>query len=368
VSTPIAAGPVDQASAAPPRAAFAGTALVLVVAVAGLAWAKWLPYTERTRGLLQTREWPGKNILQSGADGSAVARGWDFTLAYGAAVWKALLVALVVAALLDALVPRRWLVSSLSRRTSTGSSLAGGLLSLPGMMCTCCTAPLTVTMRRAGVPRSAAIAFWWGNPVLNPAVLGFLLVLAPSQWVALRVVAGVVLVLGVAALIGSAADRRSARRVDPVQLPQVADPTAQAADDAVPVRQLPGRFLRCLARLAVVLVPEYLVVVFAVGAVGPWLTPALSAQSAGVLTVVVAALVGAVVVLPTGGEIPILLGLAAAGASAGVLGALLVVLPTVSLPSAVMVGRALGWGTTAVAGGSVVLTGLLAGGVLALVS
>ena len=368
MSKPIAAGPTDDARVVAPRTALAGTALVLLVAVLGLTWAKWLPYTERTRGLLDTREWPGQNILQTGADdGSALARGWDFTLAYGAAVWKALVVALVVAALLDALVPRRWLVQTLSRGTSARSSLAGGLLSLPGMMCTCCTAPLTVTMRRSGVPRSAAIAFWWGNPVLNVAVLGFLLVLAPWQWVALRALAGVFLVVGVAAFVGSVADRRAARRVDPALLPAAADPGPPAAPE-VTAAQLPGRFLRCLARLALVLVPEYLVVVFAVGVLGPWLTPALSAQSAGVLTVVVAAVVGAVLVLPTGGEIPILLGLAAAGASAGVLGALLVVLPTVSLPSAVMVGRALGWGTTAVAVASVVVTGVLAGGLLALVS
>jgi len=174
----------------------------------------------------------------------------------------------------------------------------------------------------------------------------------------------------VASLIGAAADRRAAGRVDPALLPAAADPAAQAqeAAETVPLHRVPGRFLRCLARLAVVLVPEYLIVVFAVGLLGPWLTPALSARSAGVLTVVVAALVGAMLVLPTGGEIPILLGLAAAGASAGVLGALLVVLPTVSLPSAVMVGRALGWGTTAVAFASVVLTGVLAGGLLVLVS
>jgi len=371
VSRPIATAGPEAERVLPQRTALAGTAVVLLVAVVGLTWAKWAPYTERTRALLATREWPGTNILQSGADdGSALRRGWDFTLAYGTAVWKALLVALVVAALLDALVPRRWLVRTLSGQTSTRSSLAGGLLSLPGMMCTCCTAPLTVSMRRAGVPRSAAIAFWWGNPVLNPAVLGFLLILAPWQWVALRALAGVALVFGVASLIGAAADRRAARRVDPALLPAAAGPAAQAqeAAEAVPLHRLPGRFLRCLVRLAAVLVPEYLLVVFAVGMLGPWLSPALSAGSAGVLTVMMAALVGAVLVLPTGGEIPILLGLAAAGASAGVLGALLVVLPTVSLPSAVLVGRALGWGTTAVAVGSVVVTGVLAGGLLVLLS
>jgi uncharacterized membrane protein YraQ (UPF0718 family) len=241
-------------------------------------------------------------------------------------------------------------------------------------MCTCCTAPLTVTMRRAGVPRAAAIAFWWGNPVLNPAVLGFLLVLAPWQWVAVRAAAGVLLVVGVAALIGRVADTRAARRTVLAALPGALGPSLPDDDPTGPsgpargAARLAGRALRCLGRLAVVLVPEYLVVVFAVGALGPSLTSALTSPSSGGLLLVLAALVGAVLVLPTGGEIPVLLGLAAAGAGAGVLGALLVVLPTVSLPSAVMVGRALGWGTTAVAGASVVLTGLLAGGLLTVLS
>ena len=110
------------------------------------------------------------------------------------------------------------------------------------------------------------------------------------------------------------------------------------------------------------LVPEYLVVVFLVGLVGPPLAGVFG--HGGALAILLAALVGTLVVLPTGGEIPILLGLAAAGASAGLLGALLVVLPAVSLPSAVMVGRALGWKATAATAGATVVAGLLAGGLL----
>lgn len=82
------------------------------------------------------------------------------------------------------------------------------------------------------------------------------------------------------------------------------------------------------------------------------------------LAVLVAAAVGALLVLPTGGEVPILLGLAAAGASLGVLGALLLALPALSLPSAVMVGRALGWQVTAATAVSTVAVAVLAGGLL----
>ena len=114
------------------------------------------------------------------------------------------------------------------------------------------------------------------------------------------------------------------------------------------------------------LVPEYLVVVFFVGLVGPPLGDLLG--HGGALAVLLAALIGTVLVLPTAGEIPILLGLAAAGASAGVLGALLIALPAVSLPSAVMVARALGWRTTAATAGATVVCALVAGGVLLLVA
>jgi uncharacterized membrane protein YraQ (UPF0718 family) len=47
------------------------------------------------------------------------------------------------------------------------------------------------------------------------------------------------------------------------------------------------------------------------------------------------------VVIPAAGEIPILLGLAAAGAGTGILGVLLITLPAISLPSMVMVVRSL---------------------------
>jgi uncharacterized membrane protein YraQ (UPF0718 family) len=58
-------------------------------------------------------------------------------------VWKALAVALVISACVDVLVPRQWLLRVLGRRTPLGGSIAGGPASLPGMMRTCCTGPLT---------------------------------------------------------------------------------------------------------------------------------------------------------------------------------------------------------------------------------
>jgi uncharacterized membrane protein YraQ (UPF0718 family) len=166
----------------------------------------------------------------------------------------------------------------------------------------------------------AAVAYWLGNPVLNPAVIVFLLILTPWQWAATRLLVGTFLVLGAAALAHRLA-------MPDGTVPPVPGPPAEPL-------AAPRMFLRTLLRSTLVLVPEYALVVFAV-------------------------LLGMLIVLPTGGEIPVLLGLTAAGFSPAVTGALLITLPAVSLPSIVMVARALSWRATAA-----VVTGVTGAGLL----
>jgi uncharacterized membrane protein YraQ (UPF0718 family) len=63
---------------------------------------------------------------------------------------------------------------------------------------------LAVTLRREGAPRTTVLAYWIGNPVLNPAVLAFLALVGPWQWVATRIVVGCLLVFGGTALVSGA--------------------------------------------------------------------------------------------------------------------------------------------------------------------
>jgi uncharacterized protein len=72
--------------------------------------------------------------------------------------------------------------------------------------------------------------------------------------------------------------------------------------------------------------------------------------------------------IPTGGEIPVLLALTSLGAGTGMVGALLVTLPALSLPSMVMVGRALSPRVTAAMAGAVVVGGLVAALTLSAIS
>lgn len=328
----------DAALAADPRrpgvrGARAGVVVFLVVAVGALTYAKWWPYAHKTAQVLRTGTFSGSSSITGGAaPAPSWHAAWSFTLGYFRSVWLALVAALVIAAGVEALLPRRWLLRALSAGPRPlGGAAAGGLLALPSMMCTCCTAPIAVTLRRNGVRPASALAYWLGNPALNPAVLVFLAVLLPWQWVSVRIVAGGLLVFLVAPAIGRLGGAA-----------QVPPPEASTGD--VTTRSAATRFARRLGTLAITLIPEYVVVVLAVGAARPWLFPLghhLASWGAG--AVLLPAFAGALFVIPTAGEIPILLALLATGVGAGPAGALLLTLPALSLPSLIMVGRHFPW-------------------------
>jgi uncharacterized membrane protein YraQ (UPF0718 family) len=196
---------------------------------------------------------------------------------------------------------------------------------------------------------AAALGYWLGNPLLNPAVLIFLALVAPWQFVVTRVVAGLVIAVGVSALIA---------RLAPLE-----DDAAPAAPAEAAV---PRRFGGSFAGLAVRLLPEYALVVFLVGVFRGWLFPLDgSAAHWGVLAVLLAALLGTLVVVPTGGEIPIVQALAAAGVGAVAVGTLLVALPALSIVSMAMVARPLGTRVTLAAAAAVAVTSIGAGLLLA---
>jgi uncharacterized membrane protein YraQ (UPF0718 family) len=338
-------------------AAILGAVAFVALAAAALTWAKWTPYAHKLAKIRDTRVWPGSDILAKAGAAHAdpsIHGAWDFTVAYANAVWPAVIAGLLIAAAVESLLPRRWLLRVLGSRSVYGASIAGGLCSLPSLMCTCCTAPVAATLRRSGASTSAAVAYWLGNPVLNPAVLAFLLLVAPWQWAATRVIVGVLLVFGASAVIG-----RLAGRDAPDELIRRADPPPFRLVSA------PARFGVALGRLAVTLLPEYLVVVFLVGLFRGWLFPLDgSAAHWGLLGAVVAVVLGTLVVIPTGGEIPIALGLAAGGVSAGTVGALLITLPAISVVSMAMVARAFSTRVTLLTAGAVMAAGALAAGVL----
>ncbi|MDQ4114703.1 MAG: permease [Actinomycetota bacterium] len=194
---------VESASTITPpatrRVGILGVVIVMALLVIGLAWAKWLPYSDKIAGLADTRSWPDGPIFGAAGDPGSIptiSGAWHFWTTYVSSVWKAALVALVVAAAIEALVPKQWLTRLLDRRHTVNQGALGGLLSLPSMMCTCCTAPVAVSLRRNGAPLAASLAYWVGNPLLNPAVIVFLALTLPWEYAAVRVAIGALVVVG----------------------------------------------------------------------------------------------------------------------------------------------------------------------------
>lgn len=202
----------------------------------------------------------------------------------------------------------------------------------------------------------AALAFWLANPSLNVATIVFVAFALSWKWALLRFAAGVVLVFGVAVLAGRLFADQS---VDPSTFPGL-----DAADSPAPA--LVSRWLACLGRLSLRLLPEYLILVGLLGAARAWLFPAASvAAGDSPLAVVGLALAGALFVIPTAGEVAIVQTLLHFGLGTGPAGALLLTLAPISLPSIAMLWSDVPRRALALVFGSTIVVGI-AGGYLAL--
>ncbi|WP_259698920.1 permease, partial [Pseudomonas chlororaphis] len=169
-------------------------ALFVLVACVGLYFVKWSPYYAKAFIAADSHS-IGASIIND-QPSSPLNAALAYAQVYFLAIWKAAVLAVILGSLLQVLIPRDWLLR-LFGRAGFGSTLRGGLFALPGMMCSCCAAPVAASMRRQNVSVGAALAFWIANPVLNPATLVFMGFVLGWGFTALRLVAGIVLVLGV---------------------------------------------------------------------------------------------------------------------------------------------------------------------------
>ncbi len=334
-----------------------GWMIFLLVAVVGLAYVKWLPYYERAF-VAASQHSIGSSILMGKANsapppsmGAALSYAW----AYGSAIWKAMVLGLLLGSAVQVLLPPRWIWRVLGG-TGFGSVAAGGLLAIPGMMCTCCAAPVVVGLRARQASPGAAIAFWLGNSVLNPATLVFIGFVLGWNWSALRLALGLILVFGLGYLVN--------RLAPPLGFEAAAAQLA-SNEERLDAGSLPERWLQLLARMALRLIPEYLVLVLLLGAVRAWLFPQIGPDIGNDLVWLVAfAVAGTLFVIPTAAEVPIIQAMLGLGLGVGPAAALLMTMPPISVPSLVMLMRTFQPRVLAWVVGSVVAVGI-AGGLLA---
>ncbi|HFK8284519.1 TPA: permease [Escherichia coli] len=294
-------------------------ALFFLVVIAGLWYVKWQPYYGKAFTAAETHS-IGKSILAQ-ADANPWQAALDYAMIYFLAVWKAAVLGVLLGSLIQVLIPRDWLLRTLGQSRFRGT-LLGTLFSLPGMMCTCCAAPVAAGMRRQQVSMGGALAFWMGNPLLNPATL-------VQKWV---------------------------RETPQTQAPVEIDiPEAQGG--------FFSRWGRALWTLFWSTIPVYILAVLVLGAARVWLFPhADGAVDNSLMWVVAMAVAGCLFVIPTAAEIPIVQTMMLAGMGTAPALALLMTLPAVSLPSLIMLRKAFPAKALWLTGAMVAVSGVIVGG------
>lgn len=324
-------------------------ALFFLVLIVGLWYVKWLPYYGKAFTAAGTHS-IGTSILAQAA-GSPWQAALEYARVYFLAVWKAAVLGVLLGSLIQVLIPRDWLSRTLGQPRFRGT-LLGTLFSLPGMMCTCCAAPVAAGMRRQQVSMGGALAFWLGNPLLNPATLVFMGFVLGWQFTLIRLVAGLATVLVVATLVQKWVKEPVSTDSVTVDMPTETDPAPFFS-----------RWVKALWTLFWSTIPVYIIAVLILGAARVWLFPHADGIVGNTLFWVIAmAVAGCLFVIPTAAEIPIVqtMMLAGMGVAPGL--ALLITLPALSLPSLVMLRKAFPAKALWLSGTLVVLCGVITGG------
>lgn len=324
------------------------------LAVVGLFYVKWLPYYNRAFVAAASHSIGQSILMGATADppSPSLSAALDYAWAYGKAIWQAMVLGLLLGSGVQALLPPNWVAKVLGR-TGFGSVAAGGLLAIPGMMCTCCAAPVVVGLRERQASPGAAIAFWLGNSVLNPATLVFVGFVLGWNWTALRLVLGLLMVFGLGYLMNRMVTAEEIETAK-TQLAQLKEPAQTSG--------VFNRWLQILWRMAVRLIPEYVVIILLLGAARAWLFPHVGPEVSNQIGYIFAfAIAGAIFVIPTAGEAPIIQAMLSLSVGAGPVGALLMTLPPISAPSLAMVARSFSPRVLAIVAGSVVAFGVVGG-------
>ena len=305
---------------------------LLLVAVLGLFYVKWSPYYHRAF-VAASQHAIGNSILMGKATTPpevSFNAAIDYALAYGKSIWQAMLLGLILGSGVQALLPPRW-IAKVMGKSGFGSVAAGGLMSIPTMMCTCCAAPVVAGLRKSHASPGAALAFWLGNTILNPATLIFMGFVLGWHWTALRLALGLVLVFGLG-YVGN--------RLMTPQEAQTAKAELQLAVVSVGDSNAWQRWLRIFGQMTLRLIPEYLILVLMLGAARVLLFPHVGPEiDNNVLWIMFFAIAGTLFVIPTAGEVPIVQAMLALGIGAGPAGALLMTLAPISIPSMAMLIR-----------------------------
>ena len=117
---------VAESRAASRRAYALGLGVFILIAGGGLYYVKWSPYYGKALDAAVSHS-IGASILSRGATPPAPSfqAAWDYAVAYTSAIWKAMVLGLLLGSAVQALVPREWIARLLGKASFSSVAVAG---------------------------------------------------------------------------------------------------------------------------------------------------------------------------------------------------------------------------------------------------
>jgi uncharacterized protein len=298
------------------------TLVVPAVLVGGLFAYKWRSSLAAIQqawlsGSLATRS----DIITFDQAPAAVAL--ERTLNYLLVIWPALAFGILIAAAVRAFVP----ANRIARLFNSGlrGKFAAGAAGAPLMLCSCCVAPIFSTVYERSSRLGPSVALMLASPSLNPAALILTFVLFNS-WIA----TGRLLMAMISVILGAIVVERI------TAVSRCAVTVAESKNETGFFKSLLEVVIRSVPALVFGILASMLFVQFVPK---QW----LASSNFQFLAILVTASIAVPVALPTFFEIPLALGLIAAGAPTGAAVALLFAGPAINLPSLVAVAKSTNW-------------------------
>ncbi len=320
----------DSASAS---AVAAVSVLTPVLFIAGLLFYKW------KASLAAIESVSSSGILSMRTDVIAVGQGQGLSSAvsalnYFSVIWPALTFGVLISAAVRVFVPTEWffrLFSGPSFRPQLKATAAGA----PLMLCSCCVAPVFTSVYERSSRLGPSLTLMLASPSLNPAALVLTFLLFAPRIAAARLFMSVVTVL----FAGFLVERFLGNGIEvPIHSERESRMTFANASEAF------RSFFRSLGFILARTLPALVLgVVFSMFFVGYLPAGILASNDLRHLVVVLTALIAVPLAVPTFFEIPLALGLLAAGAPAGAAAAMLFAAPALNLPSLLTVARSTNW-------------------------
>ena len=300
------------------------TLLVPLVFAAGLIFYKW-----NAARLVIQKVWSSgtmsarPDVVSFGGVTATAAAG--HALNYFVVIWPALAFGILISAAVRAYVPAEWFARRLRGKT-LGTQLVSGVAGAPLMLCSCCVASVFSTVYERSRRLAPSLAIMLASPALNPAALVLTFLLFAPKLAAARLLMAVPAVFLSGIVIEKLFPTHMADAA-PAPSDERAIGFGQSLIDVVK-RTVPALVVGVICSMLLI---EYLP------------KDLLASSNFRFLAVVVTASVAVPIALPTFFEIPLALGLIAAGAPVGAAGVLLFAGPIINLPSLLALAKSTNW-------------------------